>query len=161
MEEIMINGGYVVAIVLVLIGIIKIPFSKLKDKMGGWYTATLTLFSLAISFVSCILAQLYLLNAALWTWDFVSLCLTVYAGVFVSYNGVYEGFKLKKGVHTLWDKILIAIKGNPESKLSKIINKIGVDKVQAVVNNIAAAEVEVKEENLVVVETENSQKTEA
>lgn len=148
MEQIMINGSYLVAGILVLVGIIKLPFASVKSKMGNWYTVMLTLITLVLAAGACVLGQIYLLDGALKSWAFVNLCTYVFAGVFISYNGIYEGLKLKTGIHKLWDLTVKAMKSNPESKLAKVINKVGLEKVQAVVNTLAQAEAEENEKKL-------------
>lgn len=149
MEAIFMNAGIITAIVLSVVGIIKLPFNKFKAKHPKWYRAIFTLLSIVLTLGACIVNQLFILEAK-FNIDFVILLVTAYAGVFGLYHS-YEGLGLKTLVQNLVNGIKNIKKNAPESKLSKYIDKVGIEVALNIINAKQAEVTQVeKVENAVV-----------
>lgn len=106
MEKLFMSASIVVAIVLCIVGIVKLPFKNLKEKYRNLYKAIFTALSFVLSIVLSILNEVYILCGDVLSVDFAILISTVLAGVFSGYNGIYEGLGLKD----LFKKIVENIK---------------------------------------------------
>lgn len=124
MELIFMSASIVIAIVLCLVGIIKLPFAKFKEKYAKTYTALFTILTLALSIVFCIIDELYIVCGSLASVDFAILVCVVLAGVFGGYNGVYEGLGVKELVKKLVNNIKVARNLAKDKKAVEYLNKI-------------------------------------
>lgn len=125
MEKLLMSSGVIASIILVLVGLIKTPIMKYKEKK--WYKAVLTIITLALIIGVDVLCELFILELPLVSWDFAILLFMTTAQVFVAYNGVYEGFGLKDGVHKLiahWKQLKNL---SPEAKAVKSVSKVEND----------------------------------
>ena len=123
MEKLFMSAGVVVAIVLCVIGIIKLPFDKFKRKHPNWFKAIFTLLSIIVSGGLCVLDELYILNGKLLSIDFVILVCVVFAGVFGGYSGVYEGLGLKELMKKLTENVKKARELAENKKAQKYLDK--------------------------------------
>ena len=71
-----------------------------------------------------ILDELFVLYGQIISIDFAILSLTVIAGVFSGYNGIYEGLGLKQLVKKLFEKIKKVKELSSDKKIVKFLNKI-------------------------------------
>lgn len=126
------SAGIITAIVLSVVGIIKLPFNKFKEKHPKWYKAVFTLLSIVLTLGACVVNQLFVLESK-FNIDFVILLVTAYAGVFGLYHS-YEGLGLKTLVQNLVNGIKNIKKNAPESKLSKYIDKVGIEVALNIIN---------------------------
>lgn len=132
MEKLFMSAGVVVAIVLCIVGIIKLPFNKFKNKHPNWFKAVFTLVSIIVAGGLCVLDELYILNGKLLSVDFAILVCVVMAGVFGGYSGVYEGLGLKELMKKLTDNVKKARDMASDKKVVKYLNKIeDIDKAIA------------------------------
>lgn len=130
MEKLFMSAGVVTAIVLCIIGLLKLPFNGLKGKHPVLYKAIFTFLSIVISIGLCVLNEWYILYGKLLSFDFLILICVVLAGVFCGYNGVYEGFGVKELVKKLFDNIKKAKHMIKDKKILKYLNKVeDIDKV--------------------------------
>ena len=129
MEIMFMSASVVVAIVLCIVGIVKLPFKKFKEKHPQWYRAIFTLFSIALSIGLCIVDELYIICGEIVSLDFAILVCVVLAGVFCGYNGVYEGLNIKELFKKLVENIKKAKELSKDKKFIKYLDKIDdVDK---------------------------------
>lgn len=132
MEKLFMSAGVVVAIVLCIVGIVKLPFDKFKTKHPNWFKAVFTLISIIVASGLCILDELYILNGKLLSVDFAILVCVVMAGVFGGYSGVYEGLGLKELMKKLTDNVKKAKDMASDKKVVKYLSKIeDIDKAIA------------------------------
>lgn len=124
MEKMFMSAGVVTAIVLCVMGILKLPFKKFKNSHSIWFKAIFTILSLAFSVGLSIVNQLYIIEGELLSVDFAILISVVIAGVFCGYNGVYEGLGLKDLVKTIVQNIKIARSLAENKKVVEYLNKI-------------------------------------
>lgn len=123
MEKLFMSAGIVVAIVLCIVGVAKLPFDKFKDKHPKWYKAVFTLFSTVLSVGLCVLDELYVLSGDLVSFDFIILVFVVLAGVFGGYSGVYEGLGLKELMKKLTENVKKAKELANGKKAEKYLDK--------------------------------------
>lgn len=134
MEAIFMNAGILTAIILSIIGLAKLPFDKFKKKHPKWYKAAFTIVSIVLTFGACLINQAFILDVPkVFTTDFVILLFSTYAGVFGLYHS-YEGLGLKELVKNLLNGLRTLKATAPESKLSKYIDKCGVDVALNIIN---------------------------
>lgn len=134
MEAIFMSAGILTAIVLSVVGIIKLPFNKFKEKHPKWYKAVFTLLSIVLTFGACLINQAFVLESAkLFNLEFFIMLITTFAGVFGLYHS-YEGLGLKELVKNIINGIKNIKKNAPESKLSKYIDKVGIDVALNIIN---------------------------
>lgn len=124
MEKLFMSAGVVTAIVLCVIGIIKLPFGKFKDKHPVWYKAIFTTLTILIAIALSVLDEIYILCGEIWSIDFAILLCAVIAGVFGSYNGIYEGLGLKELAKKLTENIKKAKEMSKDKKVVDFLNKI-------------------------------------
>lgn len=124
MEKLFMSAGVVAAIVLCLIGIIKLPFERFKAKHATGYKALFTSITFALAVGLAILDELYILCGSLLSVDFLILVCVVLSGVFGSYNGIYEGLGLKQLVKKLLEKLKIVRSLAKDKKAVEYLNKI-------------------------------------
>ena len=101
MEKLFMSAGVVTAIILCIVGILKLPFKNFKIKHPNWYKALFTILSFVLTVVLSILNELYILNGEILSIDCFILICAVSAGVFGGYSGIYEGLGLKELVKKL------------------------------------------------------------
>lgn len=132
MEKLFMSAGVVVAIVLCLIGILKLPFKSLKVNHCNWYKALFTIISFVLAISLSVLDEIYILHGEILSVDFAVLVSVVLAGVFSGYNGVYEGLGLKELVKKLCDNAKKAKELSGDKKIEKFVNKVtDIEKVIA------------------------------
>lgn len=122
MEKILMASGILTGIILSIVGIFKLTIKKYKEK--GWYKPLLTAITLILTLGVCLLCEIYILELPILSWSCLILVLATIAEVFVSYNGVYEGFKLKDFIHNLitnWQNLKNL---SPEAKAVKAVEKV-------------------------------------
>ena len=95
MEKLFMSAGVVTAIILCIVGILKLPFKNFKIKHPNWYKALFTILSFVLTVGLSILNELYILNGEILSIDCFILICAVSAGVFGGYSGIYEGLGLK------------------------------------------------------------------
>lgn len=149
MEAILMNAGIITAIILCVIGIIKLPFDSFKEKHPKGYKATFTIVSLVLTFGACLINQAFILSQPLFNTNFISTLLSTYAGVFVSYHS-YEGLGLKELLKRLLNAIKNLRNSAPQSKLSKYIDKVGIDVALNIINAKQSEVTKVEVENATV-----------
>ena len=129
MREIVMNASWLASVVLVLVGLIKLPFSKFKEKHPKWYKVTFFLLSLVLVVVGSIIVELYIFDLGLATWTYASLLVSTGFIVFGGYSA-YECTGVKEGVNKLVKKGLTTYS---DTKLGKIIKKAGgIDRINAI-----------------------------
>lgn len=132
MEKLFMSAGIVVAIVLSLVGIVKLPFGKFKEKHHNWYKAVFTLISFVFAVGLSVLDEIYILKGELLSFEFIILVCAVIAGVFGCYGGVYEGLGLKELMKKLSENIKKAKAIAEDKKVVKYLDKIeDIDKAIA------------------------------
>lgn len=129
MEKLFMSAGIVIAIVLLVVGILKLPFDGFKKKHPKCYKAIFTMISVVLALVLSILDQKFILCLPLLSVDFVILLCAVIAGVFGLYSGAYEGLALKELVKKLIDKIKEAKLLAKDQKAIKYLNNIDFEKI--------------------------------
>ena len=136
MEKLFMSAGIVVTIILSLVGIIKLPFGKFKDKHSKWYKAVFTLVSVVLSVGLCVVDELYILSGDLISFEFIVLVLAVFAGVFGGYSGVYEGLGVKELVKKITENLKKAKELSKDKKVEKFLN--GVDDIDKAITLLEA-----------------------
>lgn len=124
MEKLFMSASIVVAIVLCIIGIVKLPFKKFKEKHPKFYKAIFTMFSIVLAVCLCIVNEKYILCGKLLSVDFAILICSVLAGVFGGYTAVYEGLGLKELVKKLINNANKAMDMSTHKKAIKYLDKI-------------------------------------
>ena len=124
MENLFMSAGVVTAIVLCLVGILKLPFKSFKKSHSIWYKALFTTLSLAFAIGLSVINELYILCGELLSVDFAVLVSVVIAGVFCGYGGVYEGLGLKELVKKLVENVKKARDMSKNKKTVEYLNKI-------------------------------------
>ena len=131
MEKIFMASGILAGIVIVIVGLFKLTIKKYKDK--GWYKPLLTGITLVLTIAVCLLCEEFILELPIISWSFLILLFATIAEVFVSYNGIYEGFGIKEGINkliTYWKELKTL---SPEAKAVKAVEKVE-DKLIALYN---------------------------
>lgn len=150
MEQVFMCASIIVAIILCIVGIVKLPFKTFKEKHPSWYKATFCLLSIILAVVSTIIAELYILNGSLASLDFAVLIITTIAGVFGLYTS-YEGLGLKQLVKIIVEKITQLFNTYSDNKLAKIVGTVGIEKLTEI-NTKLQEEQKQKEEQSVIAE---------
>ena len=122
MEAIYMSAGILTAIILCIVGLVKLPFEGFKKKNPKAYKATFTILSILLTFGAVVLNHVFILNDVLFNTGFFVLLLSTYAGVFGLYLS-YEGLGAKALVKRLIENIKKAIATAPANKYSKYLNK--------------------------------------
>ena len=155
-EEILVSASCLSAIILTLVGFAKMPFKRLKEKHKGWYRTIFFVLSLALVVSGSIVTELYIINGVLLSVEFACLILGTAFGVFGGY-AAYENLSIK----TLMNKGFTAF-GNllnrySDSKIAKMIGKVGIDKINEIAEKTKPALPEVEEttEQVVIIEEKN------
>lgn len=132
MEKLFMSASVVITILLCLVGIVKLPFKKLKEKHPNWYKAIFTLVTLVGAVGLCVLNEIYILCGELLSLEFAVLLCAVFAGLFGGYNGIYEGLGLKELVKKIVENLKEAKKLSNSKKAIKYLDKIDdIDKAIA------------------------------
>lgn len=124
MEKLFMSAGVVIAIVLCIVGLIKLPFNGFKKNHSKWYKALFTLLSFVLAIVLSILDEIYILCGELLSIDFAILISVVIAGVFSGYSGIYEGLGLKELVKKLIENMKKARDMSKDKKVVDFLNNI-------------------------------------
>lgn len=128
MEILFMSAGIVVAIVLAVVGIVKLPFGAFKEKHPNWYKAIFTVVSFILAVGLSVLNQIYILGGSLLSLDFAILICAVFGGVFGSYNA-YEGLGLKALVKKIAESIKQAKSIAHDKKVTDFLNKIDFENI--------------------------------
>lgn len=123
-------ASIITAIILCIVGIIKVlpPCLSFKEKHPKWYKGIFYGMSLMLAVVFPILSELYILNGTLASKNFFILIITTVAGVFGLYS-TYEGIPLKELVKKLVSKVSKLLNAYSDSKLAKVVGKVGIEKL--------------------------------
>lgn len=123
-------ASIITAIILCIVGIIKVlpPCLSFKEKHPKWYKGIFYSMSLILAAVFPILSELYILNGSLASVNFIVLIFTTIAGVFGLYTS-YEGLGLKELVKKLVSKVSKLLNTYSDSKLAKVVGKVGIEKL--------------------------------
>lgn len=123
-------ASIITAIILCIVGIIKVlpPCLSFKEKHPKWYKGIFYSMSLILAAVFPILSELYILNGSLASVNFIVLIFTTIAGVFGLYTS-YEGLGLKELVKKLVSKVSELLNTYSDSKLAKVVGKVGIEKL--------------------------------
>ena len=150
MEAILMSSGIMTAIILCVVGLVKLPFESLKQKHPKVYKAIFTMLSIVLTFAICLVNQAFVLESeVLFNTAFIITLLSTYAGVFGLYLS-YEGLGAKELVKRLLNAIRNLKASAPESKLSKMIDKYGIELAVKVITAKQSEVTEVIVENAVV-----------
>lgn len=124
MEKLFMSAGVVAAIVLCIIGIIKLPFDDFKKSHPSIYKAIFTIFTFVLALALSILDEIFILCGQILSLDFVILTIAVLSGVFGCYNGIYEGLGLKELVKKLVDNVKKTRDMTSDKKVYDFLNNI-------------------------------------
>ena len=133
--ELIVNASLLAGIVLCLVGLIKLPLTKFKGQK--FYKAGLTLLTIGIVIIACVLCELFILNGSIWSGEMLMLTLITFGEVMLSYNGVYEGLGLKAIAKDLFTKFQALLAKKPESKLAKSAEKYGLNEAIKYLTDLA------------------------
>lgn len=122
--ELIVNASLLAGIVLCLVGLIKLPLTKFKGQK--FYKAGLTLLTIAVVIIACVLCELFIFNGSVWSIEMLMLTFITFGEVMLSYNGIYEGLGLKGIAKELFTKFEALLAKQPESKLAKSAEKYGL-----------------------------------
>ena len=142
--RIFMSAGIMVAIILAVIGLLKLPFKKFKEKHPKGYKAVFTISTIVLSIGLCVVDQLFIEQGEIVSFDFATLLSATIAGVFGTYNGIYEGLSVKelfkKLAENLKKWLATAKQKNAQKKFLAILTSVGVgvDKVQELLNTAQA-----------------------
>jgi hypothetical protein len=131
MEKVFMCASIITAIILCFVGIVKLPFKTFKEKHPKCYRAFFCALSLVLAVAGPIVAQLFILNGSLACLDFAVLVITTVAGVFGLYTS-YEGLGLKTLVQKIVSKFAELMNSYSDSKLAKMVGKVGIDKLNEI-----------------------------
>lgn len=140
--RIFMSAGIMVTIILAVVGLLKLPFKKFKEKHPKGYKAVFTIITLVLCAGLCVVDQLFIEKGELLSFDFATLLSATVAGVFGTYNGIYEGLSIKELFRKLSDNlkkwIANAKQKNAQKKFLSILTSVGVgvDKVQELLNTV-------------------------
>lgn len=118
------SASIISAIVLCIMGLVKLPFKGFKEKYPKWYKAVFTTIGIVLSVVLSILDELYILSGDIISFEFLTLTCGVFAGVFFGYNGLYEGLGAKQLVKNIISKIKDLRSVATTEKAKKFLDKI-------------------------------------
>jgi hypothetical protein len=124
MEKLFMSASVVITILLCFVGIVKLPFKKLKEKHPNLYKAIFTLVTLVGAVGLCVLNEIYILCGELLSLEFAVLLCAVFAGLFGGYNGIYEGLGLKELVKKIVENLKKAKVLSANKKAIKYLDKI-------------------------------------
>ena len=152
--ELIVYSTILATIVLTLVGIIKLPLIKFKG--SKFYKAGLTILSMLITIGACIICQLCIICDTLLSLSFLYLLVLTIGEVALAYNKVYENLGIKQLCKNLFANIGKLVAKNPQNKLTKYAEKVGLDKAivliaeytekkQAEINALTKPAEEVKE----------------
>lgn len=124
MEKLFMSAGIVTAIVLCIVGIVKLPFKGFKEKHCNWYKAMFTILSLVLAIGLSILNQQFILKGNILSVNFIILLSSVLAGVFCGYGGIYEGLGVKELVKNIVNNIKQAREIAEDEKVKEYLDKV-------------------------------------
>lgn len=130
MEKEIMCASILTAIILCVVGIIKVlpPCLSFKEKHPKWYRAIFYTMSLVFAIGLPFVAELWILEGSIVSINFFVLIITTIAGVFGLY-GTYEGTPLKGLVKKLVSKVSELLNTYSDSKLAKVVGKVGIEKL--------------------------------
>lgn len=144
MGDVIMSASIIATIILCFVGIVKLPFKKFKDKHPTAYKVVFYSLSLILAIVLPILCGLYMIDLTLKSLEFYVLIITTVAAVFGLYS-TYEGTGLKTLVATIVEKIKALCNKYSDSKLTKIIQNVGIDKLNELAQTLNAKETSAEE----------------
>ena len=144
-------SGILSGIVLALVGLIKSPFIRFKEKR--FYKPFFTALTIVLVVASCVVCELFIIEGKLFSLGMAYLTFMTLGGTMVTYNGIYEGFKVKELFKKLFALIKKLFTKTPEAKLTKQANKIGITNAIDLLNNLLNTQ-ETKKEVVKEVKTE-------
>ncbi len=144
MGEYIMDAGIMSTIILCFVGIIKLPFKKFKENHSTAYKVIFYALSLILAIAIPVVVGLLMLDLSFATVEFYVLIITTIAGVFGLYSS-YEGTGLKTLVQTIVSKIKTLCTTYSDSKLTKIIEQVGIDKLLDLANSMTATDEETTE----------------
>lgn len=127
MKEVVMCASIITAIILCIVGLVKLPFKTFKEKHPKSYKAVFYVLSLLLAIGLPFIAQAYILKGAIYSNEFLVLILTTIAGVFGLYSS-YEGTGLKALVKTLVSKVAELLNKSEDEKIKKFVDKYGIDR---------------------------------
>lgn len=139
MGDVIMSASIIATIILCFVGIIKLPFKKFKEQHPTAYKVVFYSLSLILAIVLPILCGLYMIDLSLKSLEFYVLIITTVAGVFGLYS-TYECTGLKNLVSTIVEKIKQLCNKYSDSKLTKIIKNVGIDKLNELAQSLVSAE---------------------
>lgn len=122
--DLVMYSSIIAGVILVLVGIIKLPLKKFKGRK--FYRAGFTLLTIVLVLAACVLFRVYILHEALIALPTLYLILMAFGETMLTYNGVYEGFGIKGLARNLILKFVAFCKRSPEDKLVKQAEKLGI-----------------------------------
>lgn len=128
MERVIMASGILAGIVITLIGLFKLAIKQYKGK--GWYKPLLTALTLILAVGLSLLCETFILELPIISWSCVILIISTTAEVFVSYNGIYEGFNIKTGIQNLLAKWKELKELSPEAKAVRKVEKVENDLIE-------------------------------
>lgn len=155
MEKIFMNLTWLATVVVLLVGIIKLPLKKLKEKHKIIYRIIVYSISLILTIIGCYLVQKYILCLPILSFEFALLISGTMSVVSLIY-GAYENY----GIKDIFKKLIEKIKNIPDIKLAtkieKNIQKLGIDKFCSILgfevkeNGISPFETKSENENITI-----------
>lgn len=165
MEAIFVSAGIMTTIILSLVGLAKLPFTKFKEKYPKGYKATFTGLSIVLTLVVCLVNQAFILSQPIFTTTFAIMLLSTFAGVFGLYHS-YEGLGgkelVKRLINAIQEARTKAKASTTDVKLSKNIKSLEKD-IDKVGIDLALEIIKVKQSNITQVvenQTINAEKVE-
>ncbi len=132
-ENLLMNVSCLSAIILTFVGITKMFFKNFKTKHPKCYKAVFFILSVGLVVAGSIVSQLYIVEEELASLSFVILILGTAVVVLGGYQG-YECTGLKAGLKKLFAGIGKLLSRYNESKITKFVQKVGVEKIQSAIN---------------------------
>lgn len=141
-EELVLGISSLSVIILAVIGIIKSFFKKFKVRFPKWYKATFYILSLALVISGSIITQLFIIEKPLESTNFVILILGTGVTVFGGYQG-YESTSAKNLVKKAVNGLKSLLNKYSDSKVAKMIEKVGIEKIDAIASTLIIKTVEI------------------
>ena len=123
--ELVMYASLLTAVVLCLVGLIKLPLIRFKGR--PFYKTGLTLLTIVLTLGACVLCQLYVIEEELISVGMLYLVLMTFGEVALSYNYIYEGCHIKTLFKNLFINLGNVLAKRPESKLVKSAEKYGLN----------------------------------
>ena len=132
---IIMDASILAAIVLCIVGLIKLPFKKFKLNHPKGYTATFCGVSLILLVGVSIFCELIFLSGNLFSMEFVLLLFSTMGFTFTLYH-TYEGLGVKDLMKNLCTKLVELFSKNKTKKAEKLIEELGISTIIAINNDM-------------------------